>query len=208
MAAERQPGSNSGRASINWDEAFLFYAALPADRRSYQAVADEFGPSVRTVERHGRNDKWNEKARQLDKAASAAVAAQIRDQRAEKLLDVLRLIDATTVIYANQLRDDKVKVSPRDLATLHKLRTEVWAETDTTFAEASEPTATADPVDSSKRKLQVLRALHEAGVLQELLDLDAHGHANDNQSENERRGDPDQRNDLHCDDESAQGRLV
>src|SRR5436305_986050 len=31
MAAERSPGSNRGRAAIDWQAAFLFYASPPAD---------------------------------------------------------------------------------------------------------------------------------------------------------------------------------
>ena len=42
-------GSDLGRPAIDWEQAFAFYASLPAERRSYQAVADKFGVSVRTV---------------------------------------------------------------------------------------------------------------------------------------------------------------
>ncbi|HEV2590450.1 MAG TPA: hypothetical protein VGU02_01030, partial [Gaiellaceae bacterium] len=60
MAAERRPGSNSGRATIDWQQAFLFYVSLPPEQRDYQTVADEFGVSRRTVERHGRTDRWQQ----------------------------------------------------------------------------------------------------------------------------------------------------
>src|SRR3954452_24947939 len=127
MAAERQPGSNLGRAAIDWERAFLFYATLPSETRDYRKVAAEFGVSPRTVERHGRSGRWKQRARELDAAASAAAAERIRDQRADKLVDVEKLIDASYVTYATQLRDGKVRVSPADLPRLHKLRTEVWS---------------------------------------------------------------------------------
>ena len=50
-----------GRAAIDWQQAFLFYAGLPPQQRTYQAVADQFGVSVRTVERHGMNEHWQDK---------------------------------------------------------------------------------------------------------------------------------------------------
>src|SRR5580765_6338196 len=129
MPAERKPGSDRGRPAIDWQAAYLFYCGLPAERRSYQAVGDEYQVSVRTVERHGRSEHWKRQARQLDQDAAAAAAERLRDQRAEKLVDTEKLIDASYVTYATQLRDGKVRVSPADLPRLHKLRTELWNDT-------------------------------------------------------------------------------
>ena len=60
MAAnpKRRPGSDLGRATVDWEAAFAFYAALADECRCYQAVADEFDVSLRTVENHGRADRW------------------------------------------------------------------------------------------------------------------------------------------------------
>ena len=171
---ERKPGSDHGGPLIDWQgEGFLFYAGLAPEQRSYQTVADQFEVSVRTVERHGRDEHWKERARELDRAAAQAAAEQLRDQRTEKLLDMEKLIDASYLTYASQLRDGKVRLSPADLPRLHKLRTEVWAETDTDNADVqpAEPEP-AEAIDPAERKLDVLRALQEAGVLQQLLDRD------------------------------------
>ena len=43
MAAERQPGSNRGRPALDWNQAFLYYAALPPEQRDYATVAAELG---------------------------------------------------------------------------------------------------------------------------------------------------------------------
>ena len=53
MAANRKPGSNRGRAAVDWQRAFQFYAAVPPAERDYRRVAEEYRVSVRTVERHG-----------------------------------------------------------------------------------------------------------------------------------------------------------
>jgi hypothetical protein len=74
MAAERKRGSDRGRAALDWNQAFLFYAGLPPEQRSYAAVAAEFGVSARTVERHGRKERWRERAHELDREATATDA--------------------------------------------------------------------------------------------------------------------------------------
>jgi hypothetical protein len=169
--AERKPGSDHGRPLIDWEQAFLFYAGLPPERRGYQLVADEFGVSVRTVERHGRSERWKERARELDRSAAAAAAEQLRDQRTEKLLDVEKLIDASYLTYATQLRDGTVRVSPADLPRLHKLRTDLWTEANNPAVEPVEP-GMVESIDPAEHRLQVLRALDAAGVLEHLLHRD------------------------------------
>lgn len=170
MPADGKPGANAGKAAIDWGQAFLYYAGLPPEQRSYQAVADQYRVSVRTVERHGRNSAWRQQARALDRDVLATGAERIRDVRVEKLADVEKLIDATHLSYANQLRDGKVRVTPADLPRLHALRTELWNETDVHPDEQTTPASPADPLDPTERKLSVLRALNDAGVLARLLD--------------------------------------
>lgn len=191
--AERKPGSDHGRPLIEWNQAFLFYAGLPPDQRSYQLVADEFGVSVRTVERHGRSERWKERARGLDRSAAAAAAERVRDQRTEKLLDVEKLIDASYLTYATQLRDGKVRMSPADLPRLHKLRSDLWTETDTPAAEPVEPEI-VEAIDPAEHRLQVLRALDAAGVLERLLhrDHDERAEADQHDDRNDQDDSPGQ----------------
>jgi hypothetical protein len=170
MTAERKPGSNLGHAATDWNAAFLTYAALSPDKRSYRAVADQLGsgdepgPSDRTVERHGRERNWKARAAAIDREAQQIAAARLANERAGKLGDVEKLVDATFVYFAGQIRDSKIKMNAGDLRRLHDLRSELWAEqpdpTDTT-----EPATQATPVDPTERKLEVLRALRDAGVL-------------------------------------------
>jgi len=167
LSAERRPGSNLGRATIDWDEAFLFYASLPVERRDYQAVADEFEVSRRTVERHGRSDNWKQRAAELDRESVKAAVEQIRDKRAAKLVETENVVEATIVTYANQLVAGQVKVRPLDIVKLVELREKIWqhqddTQTDDQPAQASQP---ADPGDEVERKRQVLHALGKAGVL-------------------------------------------
>src|SRR3954469_24475229 len=104
MAAERKRGSDLGRPAIDWQEAFVYYASLPADKRNYRAVATHYRISVRTVETPGLRERWKERARQVDREAAAAAMEQLAKDRARTLADVEKLIDASEVTYAQNLR--------------------------------------------------------------------------------------------------------
>lgn len=170
MGAERQPGSKGGRALIDWHEAFLFYASLPPERRDYQTVAEKFGVSRRTVERHGRQEHWKQQAGELDRASLRAAADRLRDERADKLLDTEKLIEATHVAYAKQLVAGQVKVNPNHLPKLFQLRTQIWGlQDDQSLDQLEQVREPTDPIDPIERKLQVLRALKDAGVLDRIL---------------------------------------
>lgn len=133
-------------------------------------MADAYQVSVRTVERHARTDAWRQKAREFDGSAIARAREQLCDERAEALVDTERLIGASFVTYASQLQHGEVKVTPADVARLHKLRNEIWAERDdhTDIKFGDEPQT--DPIDPTERKLQVVRALDDAGVLRQILE--------------------------------------
>ena len=167
MAAERKPGSERGRPSIDWNAAFLFYAGLPASERGYAAVAERFAVSARTVERHGCRERWRERAAELEREASAAAAGRLVEERAARLNDFARLVEASLIGYAQKLREGEVRLSAADLPRLHKLCRELWAEVP---AGASEPVAQVAAEDESlalEHKRQVLQALREAGLLEQ-----------------------------------------
>ncbi len=166
MAAERKPGSNLGKAAIDWEAAFLYYAALDPGQRSYQAVADQFGVSARTVERHGLVDQWKQRAAAIDRDAAKTAAIQLAKDRADKLANVDKLIEASLTSYANQLLQGSVKLSPADLPRLHKLRTELWNDPTADPPAAEHEVIEDEQVDPTEHKLAVLRALHDAGILQ------------------------------------------
>jgi hypothetical protein len=176
LAAERKPGSNLGRAATDWDAAFLSYAALPPDKRGYRAVADSHQVSVRTVERHGRTHNWKARAAAIDREAQNLAVARLAAERAAKIGDVEKLVDATLVYYAGQIRDGKLKMSATDLRRLHELRGELWAEQPLAPAEPGSDSDRSHGADSSERKLEVLRALRDAGVLETTDDHDAGDH--------------------------------
>jgi hypothetical protein len=178
MAAERKPGSNLGRPVIDWDEAFLYYASLSPEQRSYRAVANQFGVSVRTVERHGRDKRWKEQARELDRSAAKLAVERLRNERVESLIDTEKLVQASMVTLASQLRAGTVKVRPSDLPGLHKLRTVIWEQADSYGEDEPLTQQPVDTTDRLERKREVLWALDDAGVLQQLLGkADGHDHA-------------------------------
>ena len=61
MAAERKPGSDRGRPSIDWEQAFRLLRLAAAPRAQLPRGREEFEVSVRTVERHGRAGSWKQR---------------------------------------------------------------------------------------------------------------------------------------------------
>lgn len=170
MAVELCNEGADGGARIDWLEAFHYYAALSRERRTYRRVAERFALSARTVERHGLKEEWRKRATQIDADAAEAARAALVSERASKLLDTEKLIDATHVSYAQQLSSGRVKVSPADLGRLHELRKRVWddaaLEAPAAAPAVTEPTPTAEQI--RLHKLQVLRALRDAGAFDRL----------------------------------------
>ncbi len=174
MAANRPSGSDRGRALIDWEQAFQFYASLPDPERSYQRVADQYGVSVRTVEKHGRLEQWKQRLGGIRAEAAGQADARLAEQRAEKLAELELLIEATMTTYAHQLRSGSVRVAPVDLQRLFKLREELWAQEAAQSgarqaAQAAASAATA--ADRETRMVELLRALHEAGAFERLRNL-------------------------------------
>jgi hypothetical protein len=124
----RKPGSDRGRAAIDWEAAFMFYASLPAESRTYAPVAGRFGISQRTVETQGRRNRWRERVREIDAGAARQAAEQLGRARAEQLADFHRLIEASCVTYARQLASGQVRVSASDLAALIKVSLLLYGE--------------------------------------------------------------------------------
>src|SRR5215216_2627811 len=172
MASERKPGSDRGRSSIDWQQAFQYYASLPPDGRDYRQVAKHFDVSVRTVERHGQKEGWRERACAMDREAATSAAAKLVQERAAKLADVDRLIDGSFVSYAHQLREGRVRLTASDLPRLHKLRRELWDD-QTAEEPVSPPPRAASREDDAAHKLEVLRALRDAGAFEQLQRLDS-----------------------------------
>jgi hypothetical protein len=152
-----------GRAVIDWQQAFLYYAALPPHERSYQAVAAEFEVSVRTVERHGMVERWQEQARAIDAQALADAAEAVRRGRADQISDVQKLIEASLISYAQQLREGRVRLAPADLPRLVKLSNELWANHPEP-PPAPAKTAESQPIPIEHMR-EVLRGLYESGAL-------------------------------------------
>jgi hypothetical protein len=162
---QRHTGSNLGRAAIDWEQAFAFYAALPPHQRCYQAVADRFGVSVRTVEKHGRNDHWKQRLQSINAHATAEADAALGEARAEHLVNIAKLIEASLIGYAEELRRGEVPIRPADLQRLHKL----WRELNDELGVANAPTSTSPPEAIAPRSAEhtaaVIAALRESGAL-------------------------------------------
>jgi hypothetical protein len=168
--APRTPGSERGRAAIDWEAAFGFYASLPAESRVYAAVASRFGVSQRTVETQGRRNRWRERVREIEAAAARQADEQLGRARADQLADFHRLIEATCVSYARQLASGQVRVRASDIAALIKVSLLLHGEP-TERVEGL--TASEEWVALRTRILQTLAAFPEArAALGEALETD------------------------------------
>jgi hypothetical protein len=163
----RQPRSERGRAAIDWEQAFAFYAALSAPSRSYAAVAAEFGVSVRTVETHGRGEGWRERLRAIEREAARATDDSVREAKVGQLQKLLKLIDASLIGYADKLRQGEVRMTPADLERLHRLWRELGAELgEQGDTEPFKPAAPPDRTPAHRRA--VVEALEQCGALERL----------------------------------------
>jgi hypothetical protein len=154
----------AGRPSIDWQQAFLYYAALPPHERTYQAVASEFKVSVRTVERHGMVECWSNRARAIDAQALAEAAEAVRRGRADQISNVEKLIEASFVSYAQQLRAGRIRLTAADLPRLVKLSNELWANQPE--PELPPPEATDGDQVPLEHMREVLRGLYESGAFE------------------------------------------
>jgi hypothetical protein len=128
MTSGRKPGSDRGRAAIDWEAAFLYYASLPPETRSYAAVANHYDVSPRTVEAHGQRSRWRDRVAAIEAEAASEAEQRIGRARADQLADFHRLIEASCVQYARQLASGQVKVTASDLVGLIKVSLQLWGE--------------------------------------------------------------------------------
>jgi hypothetical protein len=154
-----------GRARVDPEAAFAFYVSLPLERRTYQIVADEFGLSARTVERYGRDGGWRERIRAIEAKAHARFDEQLADDRAKRVDDVKRLIDASFITYAQQLQSGDVRFTPTGFVSVVKLLLEqLDPPSNRTDIDADEATVPR----SLTEKLEILGALRDAGAFDTL----------------------------------------
>jgi hypothetical protein len=167
MASDRRPpGSDSGRPACDWEQAFVSWAALPAERRSYAAAAAEFGVSPRTSSVTGGwsagSSGWARSTRRRPPRPTPGLGRK----KAEQIGRLRKLIEATMVSYAEKLRRGDVRISPSDLDRLHKLWRQLDGElTHTDATPRSEAAAPARPVEHAAA---VVQALAESGALTRL----------------------------------------
>ena len=127
-AQGRRGGSDRGRAAIDWEEAFCFYASLPAEERSYRAVAERYRLSVRTVEKHGRAEGWRERMKRIRAEASTRADDLLARAWGERVADIERLVNASFVVYAERLQAGETRVTASDFVGLVKLLLQLRGE--------------------------------------------------------------------------------
>jgi hypothetical protein len=162
---ERESARSGGaRATIDWDSAFVYYASLSPEERTYAAVADEFGVSVRTVETHGRTEKWKERVLAISMETRARTADSLVEARVAEVEEMRRLIDASLIRYEEALRNG-MRMSPVDLERLNRLSLGLNEES-LRPQPLGNPDADARSQRTPEHVRAVIDALADAGVLE------------------------------------------
>jgi hypothetical protein len=163
-AGSRAPRRNRGRSWVDWEELYVYYASLPPGKRSYAAVAAKFGVSVRTVETHGRTERWQERVRALKQEVANRNQEMLVEGRVEEEQTIRRLIGASLIAYEERLGEG-MRMGPADLERLHRLSRTLLDEL-TESGQTSESSAAS--VCTPEHQAAVLDALAETGALEKL----------------------------------------
>jgi len=126
--APRPSGSDRGRPACDWAAACTFWLSLPSERRSYAAVAEEFGVSIRTVEKHARLEHWQERLRHVQAQAAVRTDEALARAWAEQLAEYEKLAAASFITYAQQLRSGGVRITASEFVGLVKLMLQLRGE--------------------------------------------------------------------------------
>jgi hypothetical protein len=164
MKSEGAKRPAGARAVIDWEgEAFTVYVA----EGSYAAVARHFGVSVRTVETHGRRDRWKHRRREIEQEAAQRNRELLVSGRVEEVQRIQELIDASLLGYSERLREG-MRMTPADLERLNRLSRALLDELDETTSPDAAAAAARSPERSVEHAQAVIVALAEAGALEEL----------------------------------------
>jgi len=164
--AEEGTRGRGASPAIDWDAAFIYYASLSPAERSYAAVAEKFGVSIRTVETHGRKENWKQRVQVIRVEARARTADSLVMARVAAIEELRRLIDASLVAYAEALRNG-MRMGPADLERLNRLSLAITEEALTPQPLGPEEPA-EQPLRTTEHTRAVLDALAETGALEAL----------------------------------------
>jgi hypothetical protein len=115
--ANGRPGA---RRRYDYDAAFAYYYGL-GKSRSLAAVRAEFGMAQRSLERICSKERWLERVAAFDAEAAKKAAKIMVRERALRIADTLRIIDATRTKFAGQLKVADFRLTGSDFVGLMKL---------------------------------------------------------------------------------------
>ena len=107
------------------DEAFAFYAELPAKERRYSTVVERFGVSLPTVKLWASRDKWRRRvaerdARVVRRAVDKAETAEVNDRSR-----YLKMAEVALIKLLNDIAAGNVKGSYSDVDRLIRLKVDL-----------------------------------------------------------------------------------
>ena len=109
-------------AATRQEQAFAYYAELPAEERRYAFVAQHFGISLATVKLWASRDRWRRQvaerdARVVRRAVDKAESAEV-DTRAR----YLKIVELALIKLANGIASGEVRGSFSDVDRLIRLK--------------------------------------------------------------------------------------
>jgi hypothetical protein len=98
---------------------------LGAGHRSFTRVAVEFRVSPTTVRKWARRQNWDQRARDIDRAAASEVEAELGRSLQSRVAETILLADAIRLALMRDLTNGRYKPTARDLIALARLEQEL-----------------------------------------------------------------------------------
>ncbi len=103
------------------EEAFTFYASLPAGQRTYAAVAAKLGVSLPTVKRWGTKGNWQQRVAEREVGIARKATDQMETAQVSARSRQLKLLEVALVKLVNAIAEGTVRGSYGDLERLLRL---------------------------------------------------------------------------------------
>lgn len=159
-------GHGKGRPKINWDEAFAYFCELEPQERSYGRVAERFEVSDSAVRKHAAPERWEERARELDKRALSRALAKLETNRTNRITSILVTAQKVAVEVLRQVESGVLRPTIPDLVAIGRLAELVEGEPTERLDALLYADVARTPEDELEAELGALREVDETIFVQ------------------------------------------
>lgn len=103
------------------EEAFVFFASLPSEKRSYAVVAERFQVNLTTVKRWGTKGNWRRRLQERELRIARRAADQLETVEVSARARQLKMLELALVKLVNGIAEGAVRGSYGDLERLLRL---------------------------------------------------------------------------------------